>query len=473
MVNQFVRNTVWSLKSNFVDVPTDCPQREKSGWDGDAQLFVKTASYFSDDAAFFRKWLRDVRDCQRKDGRVANVSPSAHKFQDKEPLCGSVGWADAAVIIPYTLWKLYGDDRILYENYDLMCGWMDYVIKAAEDKFLKRMSFLPPANKMFRPYYVAKSPLEKYVIESGMHWGEWCEPDIDSMTEQIQPKPELTTAYTHYSMGLLAEMLYVMGKFEEAARCKEFSEGAKSAYNHYFVKNGKILAPRQAPMVRALALGLLDEEDAISVAAELNQSAIARNYTVGTGFLSTPFVLGVLTKYGYADTAYKMLENTQAPGWLAMVAQGATTVWETYHCYDEDGHPMAHSMNHYSPGAVCQWLFESVAGIQVVGENRFRIAPIPGGTLTHACASFDSPYGLVESRWERQKLGLDTYSLFLRIPLLRLFCPVVYAELSVLADTKWRDNHEMCDESLSSRMGIHSRWRTSCVRRPNLHLRIP
>lgn len=401
MVNRFVQNTLWSLKSNFVDVPTDCPQREKSGWDGDAQLFIKTSTYFADDAAFFRKWLRDVRDCQRKDGRVANVSPSAHLFQDKEPLGGSVGWADAAIIIPYTLWKLYGDERIIFDNYELMRGWKEYVIRAAGDKLLKRLSFLPPANKMFKPFYVPKSPLEKYVIESGMHWGEWCEPDIDSVAEQTQPKPELTAAYTHYSMKLLSEMLRAIGKAEEAEQCAEFSEGAKKAYNHYFVKNGRITAPRQAPMVRALALGLLEEDDAIQVAAALNQSAIARNYTVGTGFLSTPFVLGVLTRYGYVDTAYKMLENTVAPGWLAMVAQGATTVWEMYHCYDENGHPLAHSMNHYSPGAVCQWLFESVAGVQVISENHFRIAPIPGGTLTWAKASYDSPYGLVESNWGR------------------------------------------------------------------------
>ncbi len=356
-INQFVQNTLWSLKDNFVDVPTDCPQREKSGWDGDAQVFIRTASYLADDAAFFRKWLRDVRDCQRADGRVANVSPSAHPNQDKEPLGGSVGWADAAVIIPYTLWKFYGDEAIIAENYTLMRGWMDYVIKAAQNKTLKRIAFFPPLNKLLRPYYVPKSPYEKYVIESGMHWGEWLEPDIDSTTQMMQPKPEIAAAYTRYSMRLLSEMLDVLGKTEEANTCRQFSEGARKAYNHYFVKDGRIQAPRQAPMVRALALGLLDEQTAHKVAADLNQSAIDRNYTVGTGFLSTPFVLGVLTQYGYVETAYKMMENTAAPGWLAMVEQGATTVWEVYHAYNEQGHPKCSSMNHYSPGAVCQLPF--------------------------------------------------------------------------------------------------------------------
>lgn len=404
-LNQFHRNTLWSLKSNFVDIPTDCPQREKSGWDGDAQVFLPTASYMTDTAAFFRKWLRDLRDCQRKDGRVANVSPSAHRHQDQEPLSGAVGWADAAVIIPYTLWKLYGDESFLTENLDLMLGWKAYVEKAAKNKMMKRLSVLPPANRTFGPYYVPKHPLERYVIESGRHWGEWLEPDADSISEMRRPKPELTCAYTHYSMGLLAEMLHALGREDEAKACREFSDGAKRAYNAFFVKDGHITAPRQAPMVRSLALGLLDGETARSVAANLNADAVRRNYTVGTGFLSTPYVLGVLTKYGYLDTAYQMLENTRAPGWLAMVEGGATTVWENYVMFDLGGHPKQSSMNHYSPGAVCAFLYDTVCGIRVDGEGHFAIAPQPGGTLRCAKASWRSPYGEVKSSWDRTENG--------------------------------------------------------------------
>ena len=404
-INKFHENTLWSLKSNFVDIPTDCPQREKSGWDGDAQVFLPTATYMCDTAAFFRKWLRDLRDCQRRDGRVANVSPSAHPYQDREPLSGAVGWADAAVIIPYTLWKIYGDDSFITENLDLMLGWMAYVIKAAGNKTMKRLSVFPPASKMFGPYYVPKSPLEKYVIESGQHWGEWLEPDADSFSEMRQPKPELTSAYTHYSMHLLSEMLDYAGMGEEAGACREFSEGARAAYNEFFVKDGHIAAPRQAPMVRALALGLLDEETAKSVAADLNADAERRVYTVGTGFLSTPYVLGVLTKHGYLETAYKMLESTKAPGWLAMVEGGATTVWENYVMFDEAGHPRRSSMNHYSPGAVCSFLYDTVCGIRIAGERRFVISPRPGGTLTHAEAKWLSPYGLIESSWEKRERG--------------------------------------------------------------------
>lgn len=400
MIEQFLQNTRWSQKGNFVDIPTDCPQREKSGWTGDAQVFAETASYLADTAAFYRKWLRDVRDCQREDGRVDNVCPKIRGKDNRDALNGAVGWADAAVIIPYTMWKLHGDDAFVRENYDLMHGWKVYVIKAAADKSYYHLPDGHMLKTMIAPFLLPDSQYNQYIIESGLHWGEWCEPDVDGGRELIRPKQEITSAYTHYSMKLLAEMLRVVGKNEEAAQCEEFSVGARKAYNHHFVKDGKILAPRQAPMVRALALGLLDEETAVKVAAQLNEDVIARDYKVGTGFLSTPFVLGVLVKYGYVDSAYRMLENTEAPGWLAMVAQGATTVWENYVSYDEDGHPKMTSLNHYSPGAVCAFLFNTVCGIRVAGQNRFEIAPVPGGTLTYAEAVYNSPYGKVESTWK-------------------------------------------------------------------------
>lgn len=402
MIEQFLRNTRWSQKGNFVDIPTDCPQREKSGWTGDAQVFVETASYLADTAAFYRKWLRDVRDCQREDGRVDNVCPKIRGEDNRDVLNGAVGWADAAVIIPHTMWKLYGDDAFIHENYDLMHGWKEYVIKAAADKSYYYLPDEHMLKSMIAPFLLPDSEYNQYIIESGLHWGEWCEPGVDGGKELIRPKQEITSAYAHYSMNLLAEMLAATGRDDEAAQCKEFAEGARNAYNFHFVKDGKIQAPRQAPMVRALALGLLDEDTAVRVAEQLNQDVIARNYKVGTGFLSTPFVLGVLVKYGYVDSAYRMLENTEAPGWLAMVAQGATTVWENYVSYDDDGHPMMTSLNHYSPGAVCAFLFNTVCGIRVAGENRFVIAPVPGGTLTYANAVYDSPYGKVESGWKRE-----------------------------------------------------------------------
>ncbi len=401
-IEQFHRNTLWSLKSNFVDVPTDCPQREKSGWDGDAQVFLPTALYMADVSAFFKKWLVDLADCQRKDGRIENVSPSAHRFAHREALGGAAGWADAAIIIPYRLWKNYGDESFISDNLKMMLGWKSYVEKAAKDKREKHATWLP-FLKHKKPYYVEASDYENYVIESGSHWGEWLEPDVDSFSEIDLPKPELTTAYAAYSMGLLGEMLQKIGREKEAEECFTFSKHAKQAYSHYFIKEGQALSKRQSAMVRPLALDLLKEEDREKIARDLAEDVRNRNYKVGTGFLSTPFVLSVLVSNGYVKEAYRMLENEEVPGWLAMVKGGATSIWETYVMYDEEGHPLGHSMNHYSPGAVCAFLYDTVCGIRIDSKNRFVIAPVPGGTLDYAKAEYLSPYGKVSSSWEKKE----------------------------------------------------------------------
>lgn len=416
-INQFAQNTIWSQKGNFVDIPTDCPQREKAGWTGDAQVFFKTASYFADTAAFFRKWLKDIKDCQREDGRVDNVCPKLQHPGQQDVMNGSVGWADAAVIIPYILWKLYGDDSFITDNYDLMNGWKNYVIRAAADKSIYDLPDDHPMKQMQKPYMIGESPHSKYIVEVPGHWGEWAEPDgvleTDIITEIARLKPEENTAYMHYSMTLLAEMLEAIGKEEEAKICLEYAKGAKEAYEYHFVKNDDIQSNRQGKLVRPLALGLLDGKAADNVAARLKQTAIDREYKIGTGFLSTPFILPVLADYGYVETAYGMLENEEEPGWLAMVKQGATTVWENYNGYDEEGKPLETSYNHYSPGAVCSFLFSHTAGLNLTGERQFLLKPIPGGSLTYAEAEWDSPYGVVKGKW---KLEGDTFLYELEVP---------------------------------------------------------
>ena len=420
MVNQFLNNTVWSMKGNFVDVPTDCPQREKAGWTGDAQVFCRTAAYLADTKAFYRKWLKDVRDCQREDGVVENVSPRVAKPGNRmEKLSGSMGWADAAVIIPYTLWKQTGDSSWLFDHYELMRDWKKYVMALCQDKSMFSLPEGDPMymiSQLYQGHRLKDSQWNRYIPEAGIHWGEWCvpqsqEPDEDnSGMSLVLPKQEVTCAYTHYSMGLLEEMLTAMGREDEAAECREYAEGSKEAYHVHWVKNDRIETNRMAELVRPIALGLLNGEERKNAAADLNAMAIRRNYKVGTGFLSTPFLLQVLAENGYTDTAYRMLENQEAPSWLAMVAQGATTVWEEYECYDGEGKPLAHSFNHYSPGAVCAFLFDTVCGIRITGENHILIRPQPGGTLTWAEARVLTAYGEVYSRWEKVN-GKITYTI--------------------------------------------------------------
>ncbi len=416
MINKFVSNTIWSMKGNFVDVPTDCPQREKAGWTGDAQVFCKTATYLADTKAFYRKWFRDIKDCQRENGLVVDVNPKVGRPDGmRDMVNGSCGWADAAIIIPYTLWKQTGDASVIDDNYELMRGWMEYTMHICQDK---SMLFLPeghPLQAAYQANKLADSPWNQFIPEMGIHWGEWCVPESqeppegDPATALIKPKQEITCAYTHYSMTMLEEMLRFIGKHEEADTCKKFADGSKEAYHVHWVKDEKIDTNRMAELVRPIALGLLTEQECKNVAHDLNKMVMQRNYKVGTGFLSTPFLLQVLTKYGYLETAYRMLENTGAPSWLAMVAQGATTVWEDYECYNSEGTPLPHSFNHYSPGAVCSFLFDTVCGIRMGKENEILLKPLPGGTLTNAAAKVLTAYGQVVSSWEKQTDGI-TYT---------------------------------------------------------------
>jgi alpha-L-rhamnosidase len=379
-VNRFLQNTRWSMKGNFLDVPTDCPTRERLGWTGDAQIFFDTASYLMDVGSFYRKWLRDLQDNQKKSGKVSAVAPYNGFGMVYDSTGSSVGWGDAAVLTPYRFWKRYGDEQLLRECYPMMKAYGRFMISRTGHKSKSAAK----AN-----------PHNKYVYEKGMHLGEWLEPEefkevISATTRTL--RTEEATAYLHYTMTHLAEVARALGEDEDAALFAEYADGAKRAYEHLFFAEGTIDTDRQAKLVRPIALGLADGPVRQRLEERLVQAVESRGYTIGTGFLSTPFVLPVLTAAGRADVAYRMLENDTAPSWLAEVKAGATTVWE-----DWEGKV---SLNHYSPGAVCQWLFDTVAGIRPAGENHFVIAPAPGGTLTWARGEYASLYGRVSSRWE-------------------------------------------------------------------------
>ena len=386
-VNQLLENTRWSMKGNFLDVPTDCPTRERLGWTGDAQVFFDTAAYLMDVAAFYLKWLRDLRDAQHKSGKISAVVPYNGVAMMYDGAGGSVGWADAAVLVPFRYWKRYNDTDVLREFYPMMRAYAEYMIGRTGHKDRKR---------------AAANPYNNYVYEKGWHFGEWLEPEEfrDAVVEGEMPsRAEEATAYLHYTMRHLAEIADELGETDDAALFARYAAGAKSAYNHLFVENGTIDTDRQAKLVRPLALGLLDGDVAARVGERLVRAVENRDYRVGTGFLSTPFLLPVLAGIGRPDVAYRMLENEHAPSWLAEVKAGATTVWEDWEGKD--------SHNHYSLGAVCQWLFDTVAGIRVAGENHFVINPVPGGSLTHATATYESTYGFVESSWVKRGDGMS------------------------------------------------------------------
>ena len=378
-VNQLLINTRWSMKGNFLDVPTDCPTRERLGWTGDAQVFFNTGAYLMNTAPFFKKWIRDMEDGQYENGLISGVVPYSGVDMMYKATGGSVGWADAVYLVPYRYYKRFGDQELLRKCWAMMKKYADYLLSKIEKD----------------GHY-----------EKGVHLGEWLEP-IEYRDKVNGPKakhPEECTAYLYLTMTTMAEIAVLLG--EPSDDYKKAAERAKAAYTRF----SELDTDRQAKLVRPLALGLLDGEEKKKVQARLVKAVENYRYRVGTGFMSTSFLLSELTKAGAAEAAYKVLLNTEKPGWLYEVEQGATTIWETWEGYVGKGavdKGDAGSLNHYSPGAVCQWLFDTVAGIRVTGENRFMIAPIPGGGLDHAGASYVSPYGKVESRWERTDSGMN------------------------------------------------------------------
>ncbi|MCM1057320.1 MAG: glycoside hydrolase family 78 protein [Firmicutes bacterium] len=394
LLNRFVDCTLWSARNNSLDIPTDCPTRERHGWTGDAQIFCRTASYLFDYLPFADKYLRDVYDWQRKDGCLPQIAPEGGVDFYMAPMNGSVGWADAGVLMPYRLWKQYGDRRILERYYPGMRRYAEFM--------MGRCGKWTPLAKPVR----LKGRAAKYLVNCGQSYGEWAEPaDVypNDWKDMVLPHPEVSTAYTAYVMDCMAEIAGEMGKTEDEKQYRLYADGCREAYRGLRKLPGFGLdTDRQAMLVRPLALGLLDEEQRAYAKERLLKALERYGWRLGTGFLSTPLILDVLTEIDI-ESAYRLLENEEMPGWLFMPKSGATTVWESWEGTSAQGGIA--SLNHYSKGACVEWLFGTMCGIQVSGENHFTIAPRPGGSFTYACAKYRSVYGMVVVKWERRLQG--------------------------------------------------------------------
>ncbi len=390
LLNQFVRNTIWSSKGNFLDVPTDCPTRERHGWTGDSQIFFDTASYLFDFAAFTRKHLNDVYDWQKKDGNLPQIAPDGGVDFYMASMNGASGWSDVGILTPYRFWKKYGDKAILEQYYDGMKRYAAFL--------RRRVGKITPLSKPLG----LRGKDRRYAVNCGQSYGEWAEPaDVfpNDWTDMVLPHPEVSTAYTCGCFRLFAEIAEEVG---DTGTAKEYADLAQKVKQSYQAMRRlpafSLDTDRQAMLVRPLAFNLLDEEQTIYAKDRLLKALENYGWRLGTGFLSTPLILYVLTEID-SEAAFKLLENEEMPGWLFMPKSGATTVWESWEGTQAQGGIA--SLNHYSKGAVCAWLFDSLCGIRVSGENHFTIAPHAGGNMTHAKASYRSIYGRVESGWER------------------------------------------------------------------------
>ena len=392
LLNQFYTATEWSLKSNSTDIPSDCPTRERMGWTGDSQVFFGTASYLADYAAFARKHLRDVFDRQWKNGKLPQIAPFANEDWFMNVMNGSVGWADVGILMPWRFWQKYGDKRILEDNFDNMLRYAKFMISRC-GKW---------GGIYSRPLGISREN-RKYAVNAGQSYGEWAEPkDVKAFvwTDFAVPHPEESTAYTAWVLGIMAEICEILGKRDSIPMLREYSEGAKRAYQEMVsTEKFSLDTDRQAKLVRPLYMGLLNEDQTAFARKRLIRALENYGWRLGTGFLSTPLILYVLADMDI-EYAYRLLENEEIPGWLSMPKSGAMTIWEGWEGPRSDSGIC--SLNHYSKGAVCEWLFDTCCGIRMDGENRIMIMPRPGGHLTHAEASYDSIYGRIESGWEKK-----------------------------------------------------------------------
>jgi alpha-L-rhamnosidase len=397
-VNRLHEAAVWSLRSNICDIPTDCPQRERAGWTGDWQIFAPTAAYLYDVLAFTRKWLADVSLDQRADGCVANTSPCPPDEGFDSPLGwlnGSAGWGDVTVSAPWDLYQAYGDTSLLRETWGSMTRWVDFAAAAAAGG-------RHPDRAAARP---EPAPHERYLWDTGFHWGEWLEPGAvitDFPAFARADKSEVATAYLYRSAATVAQVAGVLGhSAEDARRYRAVADGALDAWRREFIRpDGRLAVQTQASHVRALAFGLAPRELRPGIADRLVELVGEAYGHLTTGFLSTAHLLPVLADTGYLGPAYQLLRQDTPPSWLTMIDRGATTMWEEWEGVDARGVPHA-SLNHYSKGAVATFLHRYIAGLRPTapGYRTFEVRPRPGGGITWARARHLGPFGPIETAW--------------------------------------------------------------------------
>ncbi|HEY5079616.1 MAG TPA: glycoside hydrolase family 78 protein, partial [Opitutaceae bacterium] len=372
MLNQLRSNVYWTQRANFIDIPTDCPQRdERLGWTGDAQVYVRTATLNCDVEPFFTKWLADLDDDgQRADGDLPMVAPVKVAGDD-----GGPGWADAGVICPWTIYYAYGDRRILERHYTAMTRFIAFT------KGRSKPSLLPP---------------DKYHC-----FGDWLNIKADT------PKDVIYTAYFAYSTHLSALAAEALGKTEDAARYNELFARIKAAFNQaYVTDDGRVSGDTQTGYVLALAFDLLDGERSRLAGEHLVDNIERRGWHLSTGFIGTKDLMLVLSKIGRDDVAYRLIHNDTFPSWGFSIRQGATTTWERWDGWTpEKGFqdPGMNSFAHYSFGAVYQWMVENIGGIRSDGPSyrHILIAPKMDEGLTRADTRYDSIRGRIETAWER------------------------------------------------------------------------
>jgi alpha-L-rhamnosidase len=386
LINQLQHNIQWGQKGNFLDVPTDCPQRdERLGWTGDAQAFSRTAAFNFGVNNFFSKWLRDMEADQQSDGRVPHVIPNVLGPNSG----GSAGWADASTIIPWNMWLAYGDKRILENQYNSMKAWIGFMEKNSTDNLWNK----------------------------GSHFGDWLfyRPyDDNDGRSAVTDKYLIAQCFYAHSTQLVIRTAGVLNKKDDEKHYTELLNKIKQAFlKEYVTPGGRLVSSTQTAYVLALNFDMLPEQMRPSVAEKLVQNIKSYGTHLTTGFLGTPYLCHVLSRFGHADLAYELLLQENYPSWLYPVKMGATTIWERWNGIRPDStfEPASmNSFNHYAYGAIGDWMYRVVCGIETDEDNpgykKIEIQPHIGKGLTNASASLKTYYGTISSSWKKENDGL-------------------------------------------------------------------
>ena len=389
VINQLQHNIEWGFWDNFVDVPTDCPQRdERLGWTGDAQVFFRTASFLGKVDNFFNKWLADLKVDQRTDGRVPRIIPDIYWYGDYRT--AATGWADAATIIPWNHYMAFGNIQILEQQYDSMKGWVDYMVSQSKDR--------------------------GWLWNNGSHYGDWL---FYSLSNDPGGQSAVTSSHLvaqcffAHSADLVCRTAQLLGKQSDADYYAEVAAKVREAYmNEYVTPNGLISSDTQTAYVLALQFNMLPEALRAQAVDRLVANIERYSNHITTGFLGTSYICNVLTEYGRSDMAYKLLLQETCPSWIYSVKKGATTIWERWNSIQPDGSIIdgMNSFNHYSYGAIGDWLYRSAVGIREAapGFKKIIVRPHTGGGFDHMQASTQTPYGKLAAKWTAEADVLKT-----------------------------------------------------------------
>lgn len=417
-INQLQSNIYWSQHSNNIGIPTDCPTREKAGWTGDVVTYGATALYNQEMTAFYKDWLKSIRAEQKENGFVLGTVPQIQCYIQQAET-GSLGWGDVILTLPWQLYQLFGEKKVLEENYDAMGKWMAAMEQAACE--LPNDYNVSGGVRTVFPETMEGRQLENqhYLINSGFHFGDWIIPSVvneqgftDGPASAFLTMNYADTSLLAHISDLYAQISELLGHTENARKYQAYSKRVREAFAEEYVTGEYRLGQEmQGNYILALKYHMVPDKVAVKFASRLNELIEENRFCLDTGFMSTPHLLDVLCDYGYQETAWKVLFQKNCPSWLYEIEHGATTMWENWDAISPEGMIHDCSFNHYAFGCVGDFLYRRVLGIRNAGiaYDKIYLSPEYDCPLQNASGAYDSIRGRISFGWEKTGEGMRIY----------------------------------------------------------------